>query len=266
VLVAQVPALVASRALGLAAVGAITLATNISMFATRVDDIVTQTLYPAICAVKDRTDKLFESFAKSNRLALLWGVPCGVAAALFADDFVRLVLGEEKWGNAVVLIQVLGLAAAVNQIGFNWSAYFRARGETRPIAVANATQLVLVLAVAVPLLVSHGVDGFAAGMAVATAGWVIVRMVYVARLFRLTRVGAHVARAIAPTVPAAGVVLAARALDGDASRGPARVIAEAVVFSLLVVAFSWVSERRLLLEALGYLRRRPAAAPAGLPS
>ena len=52
--------------------------------------MVTQTLYPAICAVKDRPDLLFESFWKSNRLALLWAAPIGAAAALFAGDFVAL--------------------------------------------------------------------------------------------------------------------------------------------------------------------------------
>ena len=36
-----------------------------------------QTMYPAICAVADRTDLLLESFVKSNRLALMWAVPSG---------------------------------------------------------------------------------------------------------------------------------------------------------------------------------------------
>ena len=63
----------ASRSVGLAGVGAIALAVDLAQFADRVDEIVTGTLYPAICAVRDRTDLLFESFVKSNRLALMWG-------------------------------------------------------------------------------------------------------------------------------------------------------------------------------------------------
>ena len=31
----------------------------------------------------------------------------------------------------------LGVTAAFNHIGFNWTAYFRALGRTRPIAIAN---------------------------------------------------------------------------------------------------------------------------------
>ena len=49
------------RSSGSPAVGAITLAATISLYTDRVDEIVTSTLYPAICAVKDRTDLLFEA-------------------------------------------------------------------------------------------------------------------------------------------------------------------------------------------------------------
>ena len=75
--IAQSSLLVGEKVLGLAAVGAITLASSVSDYTNRVDQIVTATLYPAICAVRDRRDALFESFVKSNRLALMWGMPFG---------------------------------------------------------------------------------------------------------------------------------------------------------------------------------------------
>ena len=52
------------------------------------------TIYPAICAVRDRTELLYESFVKSNRLALMWALPFGVGLTLFADDLVHFVLGD----------------------------------------------------------------------------------------------------------------------------------------------------------------------------
>jgi hypothetical protein len=58
--------------LGLAGAGMIGLASSIRAYGDRVDSVVTQTLYPAICAVRDRTDLLFEAFVKSNRLGLMW--------------------------------------------------------------------------------------------------------------------------------------------------------------------------------------------------
>ena len=125
--------LTAKLHLGVAAVGVITLAATISSFTDRVDQLVTGALYPAICAVRDRTDVLYESLVKSNRLALMWAVPFGIGVSLFGSDLVRFVLGE-RWHPVVVLLEVYGVTAAVNHVGFNWTAYFRAVGRTRPIA------------------------------------------------------------------------------------------------------------------------------------
>src|SRR6202034_3038488 len=107
-------------AVGVSAAGVITLAATISGFTDRVDAIVTGALYPAICAVRDRADVLHESLAKSNRLALIWAVPFGVGVSLFCSDLVRFVLGE-RWRSAVVLLQVYGVTAAINHVGFNWT-------------------------------------------------------------------------------------------------------------------------------------------------
>jgi O-antigen/teichoic acid export membrane protein len=252
VLMFQVPLTVAARSIGAAAVGAITLASQITQYTKRVDDIVTHALYPAICAVKDRRDLLFESFSKSNRLALLWGFPTGVAAALFAPTAVPLVLGDD-WKLAVPLIQVLGLSAAVDQIGFNWTAFARARGETRWLAVATVVMLVPVIAVGVPLLLSHGVSGFAIGIAAGTAAGLAVRIVYLSRLFPASSIVGHVAGAIVPTLMAAGAILVARAaLGGDDSA--LRLLLEVAGYVAFVVIATWITAGPLLREAIGYVR------------
>ena len=253
VLMFQVPITMAARSLGTAAVGAITLASQITQYTRRVDDIVTQALYPAICAVKDRRDLLFESFSKSNRLAILWGFPLGVAAALFAPQAVPLVLGE-KWELAVPLVQILGVSAGVDQIGFNWSAFARARGETRVLAVASVASLVAVIGVGVPMLLAHGLPGFAIGIGAGTAASLAVRMVYLVKLFPAARMVSHVVRSIGPTVPAAAAILAGRALIGGGSA--LRLVLEAAAYLALVAATTWISERALLREAVGYLRQR----------
>jgi len=161
--IAQSSLLVGEKVLDLAAVGAITLASSVSDYTNRVDQIVTATLYPAICAVRDRRDALFESFVKSNRLALMWGMPFGIGLALFASDLVRFGLGS-RWASAVVLLQVFGVLAAVNHVAFNWDAYFRVEGRTRPIAVVAALSMVTFCAVALPLMATDGLDPLAIGM------------------------------------------------------------------------------------------------------
>jgi O-antigen/teichoic acid export membrane protein len=263
IVLAHTPALVADRTLGLAAVGAIALGTSIAVFAHRLDTMITDALYPAICAVKDRTDLLFEAFSKSNRLALLWALPCGTGVALFAADFVELVIGEQ-WRLAVGLIAIFGLTAALAEVAFNWTAFMRALGRTRPIAVAGVVQLVAVLAIAIPLLVSHGLTAFAAGNAVAIALAVGVRLLYLSRIFPLGRMLTELWRPVLPAGVAAGAILALR-LAGPDGRGPLRVIAEVALFALLSAALSFAAERRLLREVVGYLRGSSRAPGQGSP-
>jgi O-antigen/teichoic acid export membrane protein len=252
----QIPLLVASRKLGLEAVGAITLATTIALFAYRVDEVLTQTLYPAVAKVKDDAGSMWTAFSMSNRLALLWAVPLAAAAALFARDLVDYVLGDE-WSHAVTLIGLLAGAAAVNQLGFNWTAFFRARAQTRPIAAVDLVMLAGVLAVAVPLLVDEGLDGFGVGWLAATLFAVAARFAYLARLFPLRRVAADLSRALVPTIPAAAVVLALRLAAPGHS--PARAAAEAALFCAVAATATLVWERRLLGDAVALLRRPPAS-------
>jgi O-antigen/teichoic acid export membrane protein len=253
VLMFQVPLTLAARSIGAAAIGAITLASQITQYTRRVDDIVTHALYPAICAVKDRRDLLFESFSKSNRLALLWGFPTGVAAALFAPAAVPLILGN-SWKSAVVLIQVLGLSAALDQIGFNWTAFARARGETRVLAVASVAMLATVLGVGVPMMLAIGLPGFAIGIGAGTLVTLTIRMVYLVKLFPASRMVSHVGRAIAPTLPATAAILAERAVLGGGDSA-LRLALEVGVYVLLVAIATWITARPLLREAVGYVRR-----------
>jgi O-antigen/teichoic acid export membrane protein len=256
--IAQTSILVGQYKLGLAGAGAITLASTIAIYADRVDGIVTATLYPAICAVRDRAELLFETFVKSNRLALMWGVPFGVGVALFAADLIDFGIGE-RWRPALGLIQAFGLIAAANHIGFNWTAFYRARGETRPIAVISVVTMVVFVAVAIPLLASDGLRGLALGMGITTAVSLALRTWYLTRLFPGFRMAHHAARAIAPTVPAAGAVLALRAATG-AHRTLGLAIAEVALYLALTVIATLALERPLLREMLGYLRRGRAAA------
>jgi O-antigen/teichoic acid export membrane protein len=260
-IVAQGGILIGNAYVGLAGVGAIALAANIIQLAQRVDAIVTGTLYPAICAVRERTDLLFESFVKSNRLAVMWGMPFGLAVALFAGDLIEFGIGE-RWRPALFLLQVFGLAAAINQVGFNWDAYFRARGDTRPIAVVHLLAAAVFIAACIPLTAAEGLDGFALAMGISTLALLAGRAYFLTRLFKGFDMARHLARALAPSVPAVGAVLALRlAESGERTLGLA--LGELALYLALTALATWVFERNLLREVLGYLRSaegRPAAA------
>lgn len=252
VVIAQVAVLTGSRVLGLAGVGAITLASSIAAYTDRVDEILTTTLYPAICAVRHRVDLLMESFVKSNRLALMWGMPFGIAVALFAPDVIRFGLGA-RWLPAETLIQAFGVIAAINHIGFNWSAYYRARGDTRPIAVVTAVTAIAFAASAIPLLILHGLEGLAIGMGLMCFVNLCGRFIYLTRLFPGFAIARHIARAIPPTVPAALAVLAVRAASPGA-RSLLQAVSELVLYLAVTALSTYVLERALLREAIGYLR------------
>ncbi|HEV2062451.1 MAG TPA: oligosaccharide flippase family protein [Solirubrobacteraceae bacterium] len=260
ILVAQGGVLFAELAVGLAGAGALTLASSITLLSNRVDTIVTQTLYPAICTMADRRDVLFETFVKSNRLALMWAMPFGLALALFASDLVEFVLGA-RWADAVVVLEVFGVVAAVGHIGFNWHAYFRARNETRPIAVAAGVQAAVFAALNVPLLFAYGLRGFAAGYIATTAAGLVIRAAYLRSLFSGFSLGRHALRALAPSVPPVAIVLLARLLDGG-GRSAAVAAAELGLYIAATVASTVFFERALLREVVGYLRRRGEVAPA----
>lgn len=258
-LIGQLSLFFGELALGLAGAGAIALAANFSAYTDRIDTVITQTIYPAICRVRDDRPLLEETFAKSNRLTLMWGIPFGVALTLFAADLIDYGIGDE-WEPALILLQVFGVSAAINHIGFNWSAYYRAIGATRPIAIVVAVSFAAFCCFAIPLLLAFGLDGFAAGMAVTTAVSLAARSYFVARLFPSFEVPGFVLRAIGPTVPAVLAVLAVRALESG-SRTPAQAIVELALYLAITAALTALLERSLIREALRYLRR-PSAVPA----
>jgi PST family polysaccharide transporter len=240
---------VAELELGLAGVGAVALASSIVAYTGRVDQVVTATLYPAICRVADRPLALAEAFVKSNRLAVSFGLPFGVGLSLFAEALITDVLGD-RWLPALGLLQAFALVAAADQLGFNWTAFYRALGRTRPIAVVNVVRAVVFCAVALPLLLSDGLRGLAIGMAVTTAAGFVLRCWFITRLFPAAPLGREGLRALLPTALGAAAVWAGG--RGDAA-------AELVLFVAVVAAATWVLQRALLREAAGYLARRRAA-------
>jgi O-antigen/teichoic acid export membrane protein len=249
--------------LGLGAVGVLTLANQIGQISNKADTIVTGTIYPAICAVQERTELLFETFVKSNRLGLMWGMPFGIGLALFASDLVHFVLGS-RWDTAIPLLQVFGLIVALGHLGYNWDAFLRARSDTRPIAIVGIASTVAYLGVAIPLLVVDGIEGYAIGAAAQMATALVVRSYYLTKLFDGFQMLKHAARAIAPSIPATAVVLLPRLFESG-SRTFATAVAELAAYAVVTIGATAYLERDLIREIVGYQRTvQPGrAVPAG---
>jgi O-antigen/teichoic acid export membrane protein len=246
IVVAQGTVIAVSAHLGVAATGVVVLAATVVQFADRLDQVVSGTLYPAVCAVADRPELLLESFVKTNRLALMWALPFGAGLALFAGDLVHHLLGD-RWAPGIPLLRLLGLSAAVGQLAFNWDSYLRARGTTRPIGVAAVASAVVFFAVTLPLLLLDGLTGVGIGLLTQSVAMVVLRLYYLRELFGAFAPLRHVAGAVAPVLPGVAAVLLARAAGSAA-------IPQLILFAAVVAAATWALERELLREAAGYVR------------
>src|SRR3954447_4809337 len=194
---------------GLVAAGWVTLAATLARYADRADQILATTIYPAIVRVRERGELLEELFGNANRLTLMWAFPFGVGLALFGGDLVHFVLGDD-WHVAIVLIGGLAVAGALQQVGYNWFAFYRARGESWPQAIEAAALGGGFLVLAVPGALVSGSWGFVAGRIGCTACMLAVRRAYLRRLLPGVRLGAIAARAAVPVTVATAVVLALR--------------------------------------------------------
>jgi O-antigen/teichoic acid export membrane protein len=258
-LVVQGSVVAAESVVGLAGVGAIALATGIAIFTDRADHIISQTIYPAVCAVVDRRELLAEIFVKTNRVALMWAIPFGVGLALFSDDLVHFVLGE-RWRPAAGLIAAFGLTCALGQVAFNWGVFQRALNDTRPFLVSALVNIAVFVVVAIPVILEFGLAGYAAGFAAANVAQVALRGYYMRKMLGGFSVLTQLGRAIVPTMPAAALVLGARAIDSSGYSVPI-TIAEVATYALAVTAFTVLFERKLIRELLDYIRGRSTISP-----
>jgi O-antigen/teichoic acid export membrane protein len=246
---------------GLAAVGFVTLAATFARYIDRADQIVTVTIYPAICAIRGRTAALAELFVRSNRATLLWTLPAAAGIVLFSQALVDHVLGR-AWDPAVPLMQGLAVAAALQQVGFNWFSFYRAHGESRPGAVEAVVGAAAFLALAVPGLIAAGFTGFVVGRCAGVLVQLGVRARYVRALLPSVRARDVLARPVVPVALGVAAVAALRLVPGWSGDTGAAALAEIALFVAVVAAASVALERDLLRELAAALGGRGALAAA----
>jgi O-antigen/teichoic acid export membrane protein len=250
---------------GLRAVGFVTLAATFARYVDRADQVVTVTIYPAICAIRGRTAALAELFVRSNRATLLWTLPAAAAIVLFAPALVDHVLGR-AWAPAMPLMQGLAVAAALQQVGFNWFSFYRAHGDSRAGAVEAVAGAAAFVALAIPGLLAGGFTGFVVGRCAAVVVQLGVRARYVRALLPSVRARDVLTRPVVPTVLGVAAVLALRAVPGWSGDSEAGALAEVALFAAVVAGASVALERDLLRELAAALGGRGAlAAPEEQP-
>jgi O-antigen/teichoic acid export membrane protein len=244
---------------GLAAAGFVALAVGLTRYADRADQVVSPTIYPAICAVRDRARTLEELFVAAVRATAVWSLGFGALLVLFAPDLVHFVLGD-KWDGAIVLLQGLGAAAAIYQLGYSWIAFARGMGRPRPPALEAVVAVTIFGAAAIPLLLVIGPTEYVIAIAASSVAILAVRAYFVRRLLPGVDLGRLLVRCAWPVAAAAAAALALRLALGGGERTAAQAVAELLLFLVVYVAVTAAAERSLIAEL-----RRGTRLPAGAP-
>ena len=239
---------------GLAAAGFITLAVTLSRYIDRADQIITATIYPAICAIQNQRAALHELYVKSNRATLMWVLPYAVGVVLFAPDLIHFVLGD-SWTGAIVLLQGLAIVGAITQLGFNWFSFYRAHGNTRPQAVEQVVSGVAFFVLAIPGLLLDGFDGFVIGRIAAAVIVLAVRTLYTRQLLPDARLYELITPTLLPITLGVGAALIVRIVLWGGQRTLAQALVEVALFVGLYTITAARRERELLGELLGSMRR-----------
>jgi O-antigen/teichoic acid export membrane protein len=240
---------------GLAGAGFLTLAFTLTRYVDRADQVIASTLYPVVCSLKGRTRALTELFEKSNRATLMWVMPFAGGVVLFAPDLVAFVIGHQ-WAPAVLLLQGLAVATALQQVGYNWFSFYRAHGRTRETAIEAVVGAGGFLLLAVPGLIAWGTWGFVAGRVAGVLVALAVRVGYVHDMLPRVRLGRLVVRSLVPVAAAATTVLAVRLAAWGGPRSALHAALEAVLFVAVFAGVALRVERELVAEALGAWRAR----------
>jgi hypothetical protein len=122
---------------------------------------------------------------------------------------------------------------------------------------------VVFLTVSMPAMLLLGLPGYAIGVATVTATQVGLRSYYMRRLFGSFSALRQLAQAVLPTIPAAGLVLGLRVL-AHGERSLPRAAAELALFTVVAALATFLLERPLVLELVGYLRKRTARSAGGV--
>jgi O-antigen/teichoic acid export membrane protein len=242
---------------GLAAAGFLALAVGLTRYADRAEHVISPTVYPVVCAVRDRTSALEELFTAAVRAAAIWSLGFGTVLVLFAPDVVHFLLGDE-WDGATVLFQGLGAASALYSLGYTWIAFARGLGRFRQPAAEALVAVVVFGAVAVPAFFAWGADAYVLAICGSSLAILVVRAHFVRRLLPGVDLARLVWRCAWPVAAAAAAPVAVRLALWGGERSGAQALVELGLFVSVYAAIVIVKERPLLAEL-----RHGLPAPAG---
>lgn len=246
-----------SGVLGVRAVGYFSLSQSWASQAVQVEGVLADTLFPALCSIQSSVERQRRAFIVTCRLSMGWAAPVGAAMIVFASPLVHNLLGP-RWIPTVFLLQAGGAAVMVTSLGYSWSTFYAARGDTRPTLVASVLGAAWLLVAFTPLTVFFGLHGAAGSIVLLAIGTYALRRYYLGRIFGHLRLISMVWREwFAAGLGATAVLLCRTA--GWSGSGVSDLLGQAALFGVAAFGTFVILERRLLMEILRGIRG------AGLP-
>lgn len=123
--------------------------------------------YPAYSKMLDEEDALRKLYLNTLSTVALIAFPLSIGLAIVAPTLIPLLLGDQ-WGETIILIQIISVAAAVRAITTNADYIFMAKGKPRLITWLFSLRLIILMPLLLILTTSKGVEGAAIAILITT--------------------------------------------------------------------------------------------------
>ena len=208
--------------------------------------IFAQTIFPALCRVKDSVEGLSEMIAKASRAAMIFFIAGSGILLIFPNQVIRFLL-TERWEGAELFLRAQGASLLFGAMAFNWEALFRAVGQTQPIFRTAVIYGTAFFAILCPLAFGFGATGVAVGLVVCNVIAFAARNYYFNRLRLHTSMAAILWRSFVALGVAIASVVLLRGFRGDARTWREWAMELTVYLVTFGLAILWL-ERKLFSE------------------
>jgi len=121
--------LIVGRLLGASVLGYYTLAYNLATFPLRkISLAVTKVTFPTFSEIQNENEKLQQAYLKSVTYISLVTFPLLAGLLSIAPEFVKIIYGE-KWGPAILPLQILCIAGALYSVGATVGSIYLSKGR-----------------------------------------------------------------------------------------------------------------------------------------
>jgi O-antigen/teichoic acid export membrane protein len=245
---AKIPHFAVGRFLGSQPLGLFTVGADIAQIpSTDLTAPINRVIFPGFSRLADDAAQLRRTFLDVTAVTTMFAVPAAVGIAAVAEPLVLVLLGS-KWLDAVPVIQILAVAAAISVVSAGNGSAYLALGQPRLITVIATIRLMALVPLALLLTAHMGLTGAAWAELVAA---ILALLPSVAILLRYLGISARdfLSRLFRPSLASALMAYAVHHLlrvlpDAASSLATLPVLAIAIsagiVVYFVVIGFLWL--------------------------